>query len=127
VKVSFAKSVGVAPGTTTMTLGEGGLRCLQLGEGCPPDPVRYYTDPPQVQTSAPAAAKGGVMTIYDPYGTESQLKSVARAGLRGVQHGLHGLQRGLRGLGEARPGVAVVAAALAFAGVLGYGLWKRSR
>jgi hypothetical protein len=89
--------------------------------------VRYYTDPPRVQTSAPASPKGGVMTIYDPYGTESQLKSAARAGLRGVQHGLHGIQRGLRGLGEARPGVAVIAAAFAFAGVLGYGLWKRSR
>ena len=70
----FTPSVGVAPGTTTMSLGT-----------------------PRTQI------------LYDPYGTESQLRS------------------GLRGLGEARVGVGVVAAALAFAAVLGYGCWHRRR
>jgi len=62
------------------------------------------------------ALSGQRQTFYNPYGTESQL----RAGLRG-------LTTGLRGLGEARIGVGVVAAALAFAAVIGYGFWQRQR
>jgi hypothetical protein len=109
--LTFTPTVGVAPGTTTMTLGEAkpaGLVCL--GGPCPPDPARYYSTPPTVKSGWGSGANGpSARTIYDPYATESQLRS------------------GLRGLGEARVGVGVVAAALAFAAVLGFGFWKRRK
>lgn len=82
--LTFTPTVGVAPGTTTMTLGRPSGELVCLGGPCEP-------------------------TFYDPYATESQLRS------------------GLRGLGEARVGVGVVAAALAFAAVLGFGFWKRRK
>jgi hypothetical protein len=107
--LTFTPTVGVAPGTTTMTLGApnpAGLVCL--GGPCPPDPTRYYTSMLNVK-SPKSAGQAGTQTAYDPYATESQLRS------------------GLRGLGEARVGVGVVAAALAFAAVLGFGFWKRRK
>jgi len=107
--IAFTPTVGVAPGTTTMNLGSQALTCLN--GPCPPDPVRYYTSPPNVKTGWASGASGptrqGMQTIYDPYATESQLRS------------------GLRGLGGARLGVGVVAAVLAFTAVLGYGFFKR--
>lgn len=112
--IHFTESVGVAPGTTTMTLGKpvgGDLVCL--GGACPPDPVRYYTNPPNAKTGWSSGATGPttkrVEVSYDPYATESQLRS------------------GLQGLVGARLGVSVIAAVVAFAGVLGYGFWKRRR
>ena len=107
--IQFTNNVGVAPGTTTMTLGTPraeGLTCL----GCPPDPVRYYSRAPAVNAGWPSGVRppptaGQMETIYNPYATESHLS----------------------GLGEARLGVGLTAMLIGFAGVLGYGWWKRRK
>jgi len=93
-----------------MTLGKptGSSELVCLGGPCPPDPVRYYTNPPHVKTGKPSGVQGPV--AYDPYGTESQLRSTLM---------------GLRGLGEARLGIGLVAATLGFVAVLGYGFFRR--
>jgi hypothetical protein len=102
----FTPTVGVAPGTTTMSLGD-----------CPPDELWRYTVPPQVITGlpsgvvAPASAADvitpGAVAATNPYGTESQL----------------------RGLGELTPrwGVVLFAGIATFATVLGISWLRRRR
>lgn len=59
------RSVGVAPGTIT----------LQLGNVCPPDPKwQYFTSPFGSVRPAAAAGPHATMVDYDPYGTDSKLE-----------------------------------------------------
>jgi len=92
-------NVGVAPGTTTMQLGE-----------CPPDPVARYTAMPVVQTSAVVdeSASGPHSTLYYPYAEMERLR------------GLHGL-----GMIAPRWGLIAFAGLAIFAGVLGYRRFRR--
>ncbi len=92
-------TVGVAPGTTTMTIsdGSGGL-----GDFCPPDEPWRYTLPPQVQTGLPpgvlavgpdgkiplprywvgegASELSGPVTYWNPYAVLPQLRGLGQAG-----------------------------------------------
>lgn len=108
----FTQYVGVSPGTTTMNLGGSMLGALT----CPPDlrglgvcPPGYYGQDimlPGAANMGPAPTPGGgPQQALNPYATESKLE-----GLRGV-----------------RWDYIVGAFGVAFAGVLGFALWKRSR
>jgi len=101
--ITFTQSVGVAPGTTTMNLGDTRGELVCLGEPCPPDPVRPYT--PIARGAAP---KPGAQLIYNPYATEARLNGLA---------GLHG----------ARLGVGVLAAVAAFGLTIAYGYFRGRR
>lgn len=57
-KLHFTPSVGVAPGTTTMSLGH--------ARGCPPDERWMYTSPPDVDTGFPSGMGPGVTADVGP-------------------------------------------------------------
>lgn len=99
--IQFTSYVGESPGTTTMQLGGLGV--------CPPG---YYGEqimlPGTVSSFAPASA--GQVIATNPYATESRLSGPT---LRGV---------------NIRWDFTLLAFGVAFAGVLGYSLYrKRSR
>ena len=107
--IQFTPTVGVAPGTTTMNLGNPvatGLTCLGLmGQPCPPDPRPYLISVPSVKTSTARASQP--MVAYDPYADIARLKGP--------------------GLGAASVGSFLGPAALAFAVLVGFGFWRARR
>lgn len=115
-------NVGVAPGTTTMQLSGRKLGCLG---GCPPDPVRYYTEMPQTTAmnspgftpqpmlqSAITAATPSTTTagpaLYYPYTSLPQLRGL-----------------GDDGMDVPRFGLAIFAGIAVFLGVIGYTQLRR--
>jgi hypothetical protein len=107
--IQFTSTVGVAPGTTTMNLGNPvatGLTCLGLmGQPCPPDPRPYLISVPPPKASAARAARP--LVAYDPYADLARLKGAGLAG--------------------ASAGAFLAPAALAFAAIVGYGFWRARR
>jgi len=80
INVSFTPRVGVAPGTTTLVLndgGPGGFDCLGDGSPCLPEPTNPYSS---YSASSAVLPRGGapsphaITTASVPYGTESLLK-----------------------------------------------------
>lgn len=101
--IQFANYVGTSPGTTTMEVP------AMNGLGvCPPG---YYGQdimlPGAVSFGPPPT--GSSVVAVNPYGTESKLSGSPM----------------LRGLGAVRWDYMIFAFGLAFAGVLGYSLYKR--
>jgi hypothetical protein len=108
--IQFTPTVGVAPGTTTMNLGNPraatGLTCLGLmGQPCPPDPRPYLISVPPPKASAARTAQP--LVTYDPYADLARLRGA--------------------GLGAASAGSFFVPAALAFAALVGFGFWRTRR
>lgn len=146
----FTESVGVAPGTTTMSLG--GLGC----HGCPPDEPWMYTVPPVVDTAPgnPVTAYGsddnGTIQITQtsataPMGPQMQPATQLPTGTiappsmqpgTDVHHryarsamplNVYATESRLRGLRDTAPprwGVILASAVVVFAAVLGIGYWK---
>lgn len=122
--VTFAQSVGVSPGTTTMQLGAkrkvvhsrkplrgGAVTCLDGTGDCPADEMQMYTVPPVVMTSADFTNDSAAG--FFPYATIEELKG-----------------RALNGLSDAsdiapRWGLVVLAGFAVFAAVLGFQRFRR--
>lgn len=131
INVSFTPRVGVAPGTTTVALGDSSLVCLN-GAGddgpCLPEPSNPYASyaargailPRQ---GAPQAAEAAAIAMM-PYGTESTLRGRALVN-RGDR-----VDRGRTALGAAPLGlswwhVALIGLGLVGGGALAYRASRR--
>lgn len=109
--IQFTPTVGVAPGTTTMSLGNpmaSGLTCLGLmGQPCPPEPQPYRISVAAPKAAAAAAKPAPGLVAYNPYADLARLKGAGLAG--------------------ASAGSFFMPAALAFAAIVGYGFWHARR
>jgi len=105
-------TVGVAPGTATLQLGD---------PSCPPDewPQTAYVMPPEVQEGPPPGVPASATlfaptTYYDPYTDEPSLKGVA---IPGYQRRNLGQSSFTDDLSNASWGLVAFAGIAAFAGV----------
>ena len=109
MSVEFTNYVGIAPATTTMQI-VNGFAGQNLGV-CPPG---YYGQnimlPGAANFGPPAAARQQQVVAVNPYGTESKLSGPT-----------------LLGLGTVRWDYMIFAFGLAFAGVLGYAIFRKRR
>ena len=103
-------TVGVAPGTTTMT----------LGAPCPPDEPWMYTSPPVV-SSETATVTFGPPPPPDP--------RPVRAEINGITYDPYGTESRLRGLGGTTPrwGLVLFAGLATFAAVFGISYWRSKK
>jgi hypothetical protein len=113
--MQLSSTVGVAPGTTTMTLGDS-----QMGPYCPPDEPWQYVTPPQVTEGNPPGVSPDVTQLpvpqfWDPYTDEPTLK------------GLRGLGTFTDDLSNANWSFVIFAGVAAFAIGFGVFYWKGFR
>lgn len=100
-------TVGVAPGTTTMTLGDA---------SCPPDEPWQYVNPPKVQEGPPSGMSGLGAHHWNPYADwrafdiTPMYYSPSKTSLKGL---------GGASIGDTRWSFVIVAGVLAFAVTFG--------
>ena len=107
--IQMTPTVGVAPGTTTMTLGD----ASSMRANCPPDEPWQYVTPPDVVTGPPSGvAPGGPIPqpqYWDPYTDPPSLR---------------GLGSFTTDLGNANWSYVIFAGVAAFAIAFGVFYWK---
>jgi len=74
-------NVGVAPGTTTMTVGGLSTKATFGEAACAPDPVRQYTSPLAVKTNLDFASDWATPTVYYPYVDTERLRGLGSLGI----------------------------------------------